>query len=87
MVDSMSSQAGGTTTMPVAKMTAREIADDLTARIPADYPPGTQLEFAELTKLYRVSKSTIQRSMALLQDRGLAVYVRGVGWFVEEELP
>lgn len=84
MVNSLLSPAGGTTTVPIAKMTAREIADDITSRIPAEHPPGSQLVHAQLADLYDVSKSTIQRAMALLQDRGLAIYVRGIGWYVAD---
>lgn len=71
--------------MSVKRKTAREIADDIAKRIPAEYPPGTQLKFAELRSRYGgVSPSTIQRAMSLLGDRGLAVYVHGVGWFVDD---
>lgn len=75
----------GSATMPPRHMTAPQIADDLTERITAgEYPPGAPLPFAELAELYGVPTSRIKRAVALLRDRGVAVYVHGVGVFVRE---
>ncbi|WP_320064269.1 winged helix-turn-helix domain-containing protein [Micromonospora sp. RTGN7] len=74
--------------MPVP-MSSRQIADDLTARITArEYKPGTKLpSLRELSDLYSVSVSTIQRALELTRDRGLTVGRAGSGVYVVDELP
>lgn len=64
-------------------MTAREIADDLADRVARkEYEPGERLVFEDLMDLYDTSRSTIQRAMTLLYDRGVAVYRPGKGAYV-----
>lgn len=71
----------GSDAMP--RLTWRGIADDLAARIRAgEYRPDQQLVFDELTDLYGVSRSTIQRAMNRLDALGLAEFQPGRGWFV-----
>lgn len=68
------------------RLTGKGIADDLDRRIRAEeYGPDDRLDYAELAELYGVSKSTIQRAMGLLQDRGLVTYQPGRGWYVIPE--
>jgi DNA-binding GntR family transcriptional regulator len=73
-----------TVEMTVPRLTYREIADDLAARIRSgEYPPGASLpSYANLAKLYSVSVSTAQRAVALLHDRGLIIGEKGVGLYV-----
>lgn len=70
--------------MTVPRLTYREIADDLTARIRSgEYPPGAELpSYSKLADLYTVSVSTAQRAVSLLHDRGLIVGERGRGIYV-----
>ncbi|MFF3866130.1 GntR family transcriptional regulator [Micromonospora sp. NPDC001898] len=74
--------------MPIP-MSSRQIADDLTARITArEYKPGTKLpSLRELSDLYSVSVSTIQRALELTRDRGLTVGRAGSGVYVVDEPP
>lgn len=69
-----------------ARMTYRQIADDLADRIRAgEYPPGSKLPtLRELAELYDVSFSSIQRSVGLLVDRGVVRGEMGRGLFVAE---
>lgn len=70
--------------MPPRRLTYREIADDLTARIKSgEHPPGALLPSrSELMKLYTVSRSTADRAMLLLIDRGVAYGEPGRGTYV-----
>lgn len=72
--------------VPAIPMTGSEIVADLTERIRnGQYPPGTKLPSArELADLYEVSVSTIQRVVALLQERGLVVGQQGRGVYVAQ---
>ncbi|WP_301124562.1 GntR family transcriptional regulator [Streptomyces cacaoi] len=69
--------------------TARQIADDLRARItsgelmPGDRMPGEPA----LVKDYGVAKETARRALTLLVDEGLAVRRRGSGTYVREFRP
>ena len=56
------------------RLTYREIADDLAARIQSgEYPPGAKLpSYAQIGDLYDVSISTAQRAILVLTTRGLA---------------
>ncbi|MGC4806808.1 GntR family transcriptional regulator [Micromonospora sp. DT233] len=74
--------------MPIP-MSSRQIADDLTARINArEYQPGTKLpSLRELSDLYSVSVSTIQRALELTRERGLTVGRAGSGVYVVDEPP
>lgn len=69
-----------------ARMTYRQIADDLADRIRAgEYAPGAKLPtLKELAELYDVSFSTIQRSVGLLVDRGVVRGEMGRGLYVPE---
>lgn len=79
------SQTGSQT---LIRMTGREIADDLQARIRrGQYPPGAPLPFADLMQLYSTSRSTIQRAMILLEERRLVEYQPGRGRFVAVTSP
>jgi GntR family transcriptional regulator len=65
-------------------MTGAQVLADLTERIKkGEYPPGTKLPSArELADLYDVSTSTVQRILALLQERGMVVGQQGRGVYV-----
>jgi DNA-binding GntR family transcriptional regulator len=78
---------GPTVEMTVPRLTYREIADDLAARIRSgEYPPGAALpSYSKLADLYSVSVSTAQRAVALLHDRGLIIGEKGVGLYVAEK--
>lgn len=68
------------------RFTGKEIADDLDRRIrTGEYGPDDRLDYGELTALYVVSKSTIQRAVGLLQDRGLVTYQPGHGWYIRTQ--
>lgn len=67
------------------KLTGREIAADIAARLRAgEYRPGAQLHYEQLMDLYAVSRSTIQRAMARLETLGLVEYQPGRGMFVRD---
>lgn len=74
--------------MPIP-MTSREIADDLTVRIRSgEYEPGSRLPILrELSELYSVSISTIQRALELTRERGYTVGSQGRGIYVVDKLP
>ncbi|WP_405107949.1 GntR family transcriptional regulator [Micromonospora sp. NBC_01405] len=74
--------------MPIP-MSSRQIADDLTARISGrEYKPGTKLpSLRELSDLYSVSVSTVQRALELTRERGLTVGRAGSGVHVVDEPP
>ncbi len=76
----------GVTAVPVP-LNYREIAGDITDRIRSgEYPPGSQLpSYTKLADLYSVSVSTAQRSIGLLQDRGLVLGSQGRGLYVAED--
>lgn len=71
--------------MPV-RMTFRDIANDLAARIRnGEYPPGSLIpSYADLADLYSVSTATAYRAVSLLTDRGLVRGEQGRGVFVVE---
>lgn len=73
--------------MPPARMTYRQIADDLGQRIASrEYPPGSQLpSITQLAELYSVNRSTIVRAMGLLTDRGVVRGEPGRGIFVPDD--
>lgn len=68
------------------RLTFREIADDLAARIETgEYPPGSKLPtYQELADLYSVSYATAHRAITILQARGLVRGEQGRGVFVED---
>lgn len=69
-----------------ARLSYRQIADDLAARIEAgEYPPGAQLpSYREIAKLYTVSIATSARAVGLLHDRRLVYGEPGRGVFVAD---
>jgi DNA-binding GntR family transcriptional regulator len=70
---------------PMRRMSNVQIADDLAARIRSgEYPPGTQLHYQQLAKLYDCPRSRIKQAMVRLSAWGLVEYVQGVGTFVGE---
>jgi len=73
--------------MPPARLTYRQIADDMQARIQAgEYAPGSRLpSYAELAQMYSVSVTTAQSALRLLRDRGLTSSVLGLGTFVADQ--
>lgn len=68
-------------------LTYRQIADDLAERVKTgEYEPGARLPtYEELAALYSVSRSTAQRAIVLLEDRGVVRGHQGRGVFVEDE--
>lgn len=72
--------------MPAERMTYRQIADDLDARIRAgEYAPGAAFpSYQQIASMYSVSVTTAQSAVRLLRDRGLLRSVSGVGTFVRE---
>lgn len=66
------------------RLTAPQIADDITARIRSgEYPPGERLpSYAELALLYTVSKTTAQRVYVILKARGDVESEPGRGHYV-----
>jgi GntR family transcriptional regulator len=70
--------------VPPRRQSYRDIADDIESRIHrGEYPPGSALPSAAgLADIYKVSKATAERALALLKDRGLTEGVVGVGTFV-----
>ncbi|MEU6019999.1 winged helix-turn-helix domain-containing protein [Micromonospora sp. NPDC047134] len=72
--------------MPIPAGGYREVTEDLTARIKAgEYGPGDRLPtYRELSDLYQVSVTTVQRAVIILQDRGLIVGLQGRGLWVAE---
>ena len=75
--------------MPPKRLTYRQIAADLEARIRhGQYPPGTQLpSYKEVAVMYSVGLTTAQTVMRMLADWGLSESVPGVGTFVVDPLP
>lgn len=73
--------------MPPTRLTYREIADDLQARIVAgEHPPGSLLpSYARVAEIYSVSVTTAQNALRMLRERGLTTSVLGVGTFVVDE--
>jgi GntR family transcriptional regulator len=65
-------------------MTGAQVLADITERIKTgEYPPNTKLPSAsQLADLYGVSPSTVQRVLALLQERGVVVGQQGRGVYV-----
>lgn len=70
--------------MPPRHQTYRDIADDVEARIHRqEYKPGDQLPSAQqFADMYSVSKSTAERALMVLRERGVTEGISGVGTFV-----
>jgi GntR family transcriptional regulator len=79
----------GSLSVPPARLTYRQIADDLTDRIyRGEYEAGGPLpSYAQLAVMYTVSVSTVQAALRLLRERGLMVSVSTRGTFVVDRLP
>ncbi|WP_406067923.1 winged helix-turn-helix domain-containing protein [Micromonospora sp. NBC_01638] len=75
--------------MPIPTSGYREVAEDLAARIKSgEYAPGERLPtYNELADLYKVSVTTVQRAIIVLQTRGLVVGLQGRGLWVTEDPP
>lgn len=67
----------------------QQIADELRARIRGKtYPPGSKLPSeAELVEEFGVTRITVRRGLAVLQQEGLTETVRGKGVFVPRPPP
>lgn len=61
-----------------------QLADDLTAKIESgDFPAGSLLpNDAELSETYEVDRTTVQRALELLAERGLVRTAHGRGALV-----
>lgn len=70
--------------MPPKHQSYRDIADDIEARIRSgEYKPGEQLPSAiGWAEIYSVSKSTAERALIVLRERGLTEGYAGRGTFV-----
>lgn len=70
--------------MPPRRLNYREIADDLTDRIASgELAPGALMPSRRgLMEMYSVSRSTADRVMLLLVDRGLVYGEPGRGTYV-----
>lgn len=75
--------------MPPQRQGYRKIAADLKVRIYAgQYPPGSALpSYAELSRLYSVSVTTIQAALRELRAVGLVQSEVGVAVYVVDPLP
>jgi GntR family transcriptional regulator len=70
--------------VPPTRLSYRQIADDLEARIRAgEYPPGALLpSYAKVAEMYSVGTTTAQAAMRELRGRGLTRSVLGMGTYV-----
>ncbi|MEV1073087.1 winged helix-turn-helix domain-containing protein [Micromonospora parva] len=64
------------------------MADDLASRIRSgEYAPGDKLpSYAELSKLYSIAVTTVQKDIRVLEFQGLVVGVPGRGVYVREDI-
>lgn len=69
------------------RLTYRQIADDMAARIDAgEYLPGDELpSYHALADMYSVSRATASRAYGLLRDRGKVVGTAGRGVYVAKQ--
>lgn len=74
----------GSITMP--KQRYEQVADDLKRQIEEGrYPPGAKLPSrTELSQMYEVSDTVVDKAMMLLRRDGLTETLPGVGVFVKE---
>jgi DNA-binding GntR family transcriptional regulator len=70
--------------MPPARLTYKDIAADLDARIRSgEYPAGVMLpSYRAIAEIYSVSVTTAQSALRILRERGLIRGQLGVGNFV-----
>jgi GntR family transcriptional regulator len=73
--------------MPIPTGGYRQMAEDLASRIRSgEYPPGSKLpSYAELSKLYSIAVTTVQKGIRVLEFQGLVVGVPGRGVYVRED--
>ncbi|MFI5927506.1 winged helix-turn-helix domain-containing protein [Micromonospora sp. NPDC051543] len=64
------------------------MAEDLASRIRSgEYAPGDKLpSYAELSKLYSIAVTTVQKGIRVLEFQGLVVGVPGRGVYVREDI-
>ncbi|MFI7661526.1 winged helix-turn-helix domain-containing protein [Micromonospora parva] len=74
--------------MPIPTGGYRQMADDLASRIRSgEYAPGDKLpSYAELSKLYSIAVTTVQKDIRVLEFQGLVVGVPGRGVYVREDI-
>jgi DNA-binding GntR family transcriptional regulator len=79
----------GSPSVPPTRLTYREIADDLEARIRGgEYELGGLMpSYKQIADAYSVSISTAQAVARALRERGLTESVHGRGTFVVRRLP
>ena len=67
------------------RMTYRQIADDIAARIATgEYPAETKIpSYSQLAVLYSVSIATVQRAVMVLHTKGVIYGEPGRGVFVK----
>ncbi|MEW2384025.1 winged helix-turn-helix domain-containing protein [Micromonospora sp. NPDC047707] len=67
------------------RMTYRQIADDIAARIATgEYPPESKIpSYSQLAVLYSVSIATVQRALMVLHAKGVIYGEPGRGVFVK----
>lgn len=75
--------------MPPARLTYRQIADDLADRIGrGEYRPGSRLpSYSQIAAVYSCGTTTAQSAIRELRARGLVRGEPGVGVFVVDEPP
>lgn len=68
------------------RMTYRQIADDIAARIATgEYPPESKIpSYSQLSALYSVSVATVQRALVVLHAKGIIYGEPGRGVFVKD---
>ncbi|MEU8330643.1 winged helix-turn-helix domain-containing protein [Micromonospora sp. NPDC048839] len=74
--------------MPIPTGGYRQMAEDLASRIRGgEYAPGDKLpSYAELSKLYSLAVTTVQKGIRVLEFQGLVVGVPGRGVYVREDI-
>ncbi|MFY1620605.1 winged helix-turn-helix domain-containing protein [Micromonospora sp. WMMD736] len=73
--------------MPIPTGGYRQMVDDLASRIRSgEYAPGDKLpSYSELSKLYGVAVTTVQKAIRILEAQGLVIGVTGRGVYVRED--
>ncbi|MFI7075505.1 winged helix-turn-helix domain-containing protein [Micromonospora sediminicola] len=69
------------------RMTYRQIADDIAARVATgEYPPESKIpSYSQLSALYSVSIATVQRAILVLHTKGIVYGEPGRGVYVRSE--
>lgn len=55
--------------------------------VSGEHPPGQLPSYRELSEVYLVSLTTVQRALLVLQSKGYVVGVQGRGTYVAEHPP